>query len=143
MVGALSIVRFRTAIKDPQDTVYIFWASVEGLCVGAQMYKLAIISSIVIAIVLVGASFYYNARKKYLIIVRGRQDMQTDAVMEQIRGGYKKVSLKSANYGLEHNELIVEVSARNDINTEVIENIKKCADVISVNWLLEMGEHVG
>ena len=69
--------------------------------------------------------------------------MQTDAVMEQIRGGYKKVSLKSANYGLEHNELIVEVSARNDINTEVIENIKKYADVISVNWILEMGEHVG
>lgn len=143
MVGALSIVRFRTAIKDPQDTVYIFWSIVEGLCVGAQMYKLAIISSIAIAIVLVAASFYYNAKKKYLVIIRGRQNMQTDAVMEQIRGGYKKVSLKSANYGLEHSELIVEISAKNDMNSEVIENIKKCTDVISVNWLLEMGEHVG
>lgn len=143
MVGALSIVRFRTAIKDPHDTVYIFWSIVEGLCVGAQMYKLAIISAIVIAIILVAASFYYNTKKKYLVIIRGRQNMQTDAIIEQIRGGYKKVSLKSANYGLEHSELIVEISAKNDMNSEVIENIKKCTDVISVNWLLEMGEHVG
>ena len=58
MVGALSIVRFRTAVKDPHDTVYIFWSIVEGLCVGAQIYKLAVISTVVIAVVLVAASFY-------------------------------------------------------------------------------------
>lgn len=48
MVGALSIIRFRTAIKDPWDTVYIFWAVVEGLAVGSQNFKLSFIAVIFI-----------------------------------------------------------------------------------------------
>lgn len=143
MVGALSIVRFRTAIKDPQDTLYIFWSIVEGLCVGAQIYKLAVLSVIVIAVILVAASFYYNAKKKYLIIVRGGQAVDTSQVLEIIEGGYKKACLKAANYGTGHCELIIEVSAKGDIDTKVIEGVRKCTDVLSVNWLLEMGEHIG
>lgn len=143
MVGALSIVRFRTAVKDPHDTVYIFWAIVEGLCVGAQIYKLAVISTVVIAVVLVAASFYCNARKKYLIVVRGSQELDTDMVMGEIKQEYKKACLKSANYSKGHSELIIEVGAKREIDTKMIENIRKNAEVVSVNWLLEMGEHIG
>lgn len=143
MVGALSIVRFRTAIKDTQDTVYIFWSIVEGLCIGAQIYKLAVISVIVIAVVLVAASFYYNAKKKYLIIVRGGQKVNIEEIIQIIESGYKKTCLKAANYGTEHSELIVEVSAKEDIDIKVIDALRQAADVFSVNWLLEMGEHIG
>ncbi|MDE7477929.1 MAG: DUF4956 domain-containing protein [Lachnospiraceae bacterium] len=143
MVGALSIVRFRTAVKDTQDTVYIFWSIVEGLCVGAQIYKLALISVIVIAVVLVAASFYYNTKKKYLIIVRGGQKVHTEEIVRIIESGYKKACLKAANYGTEHCELIVEVLAREEIDIKVIDALRQAADVLSVNWLLEMGEHIG
>ncbi|MEZ3444052.1 MAG: DUF4956 domain-containing protein [Lachnospiraceae bacterium] len=143
MVGALSIVRFRTAVKDPHDTVYIFWSIVEGLCVGAQIYKLAVISTVVIAVVLVAASFYCNARKKYLIIVRGSQDIDTDKIMAEIGQAYKKACLKSANYSKGHSELVIEVNAKKEIDTKVIESIRKREEIISVNWLLEMGEHIG
>ena len=56
MVGALSIVRYRTAIKDPNDTLFLFWSIVEGLCVGAQMLKMAAISTLFIAIVVIIAT---------------------------------------------------------------------------------------
>lgn len=143
MVGALSIVRFRTAIKDPQDTVYIFWSIVEGLCVGAQIYKLAVISTVVIAIVLIAASFYYNSKKKYLIVVRGNNNIATETVLQCVETAYKKPCLKAANYGAQHSELIIEVAAKDGINMKVIEDIRQCANVSSVNWLLEMGEHIG
>lgn len=143
MVGALSIVRFRTAVKDPHDTVYILWAIVEGLCVGAQIYELAVISTAVISVVLLAASFYCNIRKKYLIIIRGSQELDTDQIMEEMKKGYKKGCLKSANYSQGHSELVIEVNAKKEIDTKMIENIRKNAEVTSVNWLLEMGEHIG
>lgn len=144
MVGALSIVRFRTAVKDAQDTVYIFWSIVEGLCVGAQIYKLALISVIVIAAILVAASFYYNAKKKFLIIVRGSSDINADSIMQRLREEKNsKALLKSANYGLEYAELIFEISARNEMDARLIDALRKIDNVQSVNWLLEMGEHIG
>jgi len=47
MVGALSIVRYRTAIKDPMDLLYIFWAITTGITVGAGMYLLAMVAAVV------------------------------------------------------------------------------------------------
>ena len=143
MVGALSIVRFRTAIKDPQDTIYIFWAIVEGLCVGAQVFKLAIISAIVIALILVGTSFYYNVKRKYLIIIRGTEEINMDDVLNCLKHTYKNPCLKAANFEKSHAELIIEVSAKQEITTQVLESIRGIKNVVSVNWLLEMGEHVG
>lgn len=143
MVGALSIVRFRTAIKDPQDTIYIFWSIVEGLCVGAQMYKLAFLSVIVIAVVLVSASMYYHAGKKYLIIIRGGQSLCTNEILRIIGDRYKRTVLKAANYSVGHCELIVEVAAKGTLDDSVIDALRQTADVMSVNWLLEMGEHIG
>ena len=52
MVGALSIIRFRTAIKDPMDTVFMFWSVGEGIAIGTKFYDIAIISAIIIGVVL-------------------------------------------------------------------------------------------
>ncbi len=71
MVGALSIVRYRTAIKDPNDTLFLFWSIIEGLCVGAQMLLLAAISTLFIAVVIIVFSYLGAFRQKYLLIIRG------------------------------------------------------------------------
>ncbi len=71
MVGALSIVRFRTAIKDSRDTVFIFWAIAEGLSVGSQNFKLALITTVFISMILLGFHFLPQLDQKYLLIVRG------------------------------------------------------------------------
>lgn len=73
MVGALSIVRFRTAIKDPRDTVYIFWAIAVGICCGVSDYMIALLGTMVIFLFLV---LFGHARNnnRMLIIVRGSED---------------------------------------------------------------------
>ena len=60
MVGALSIVRFRTAVKDPMDTVYMFWAIAVGITVGANFILFSIIGTLVIAVILLVLSFTSN-----------------------------------------------------------------------------------
>ncbi|MBO5208766.1 MAG: DUF4956 domain-containing protein [Lachnospiraceae bacterium] len=143
MVGALSIVRFRTAIKDPHDTIYIFWAIVEGLCVGAQIYELALTSTIFVALVLLAFSLYSNVQRKYLIIIRGGKELQVSSVNECIQKQYSNVRVRAANYLDTHCEMICEISARGAMKEEVIENLKELPNVKSVNWLLETGENVG
>ena len=143
MVGALSIVRYRTAIKDPSDTVYIFWAIVEGLCVGAQIYNLAVISTIFIAIVLLVSSYYSNTQKKYLIIIRGGKEIELGQIKAAVEPYYPKMRVRASNYAGERCEIICEVSARQEMNEEAISALKDCGHVNGVNWLLEMGERIG
>lgn len=143
MVGALSIVRFRTAIKDPSDTIYIFWAIVEGLCVGAQIYKLALLSTIVIAIVLLSFSYYTSMQRKYLIIIRGTKEVDLEQIKEKLSAYYPKMGVRASNYIEERCEIICEVSARQEIREEAVRALRECAHVRGVNWLLEMGDRVG
>ena len=143
MVGALSIVRFRTAIKDPSDTIYIFWAIVEGLCVGAEIYKLAVISTIFIAIVLLALSYYASIQKKYLNIIRGTKYVDLEQIKAVLTHYYPKLGVRASNYIGERCEIICEVSARQEMKEEAVEALKNCEHVNGVNWLLEMGERIG
>ena len=142
MVGALSIVRFRTAIKDPQDTVYIFWAIVEGLCIGALLYKLAVLSSLIIAAVLLCGSFYDSISKKYLIVMRGSAFSQ-DKVLGILKDYYRKSRIRSLNSESTHMEMVCEVTARKPVSEEVVTKLKNVDGVHGVDWLLETGGHVG
>lgn len=143
MVGALSIVRFRTAIKDPQDTIYIFWAIIEGLCVGAQIYKLALISTLIIAIFILAGSFYYAVKKKYLVVIHGAGEVKQDEVLECLKAFYKHPQVRSANFSNNRCEMICEVNAKGEISQETTNKLREIDGVESVSWLLEMGEHVG
>ena len=70
MVGALSIVRFRTAVKDPMDTVYMFWAIAVGITVGANFILFSIIGTLVIAVILLVLTFTSNqSGQNYLLVV--------------------------------------------------------------------------
>ena len=71
MVGALSIVRFRTAVKDPMDTIYMFWAIAAGIMVGANLLLVAVISCVVIGIFMVVLSIF-KVRKNmpYILVIR-------------------------------------------------------------------------
>lgn len=70
MVGALSIVRFRTAIKDPMDTFYIFWSIAVGILCGAGQIPLAAIGSLIIGLVLLVVVNHITIENPYLFIVR-------------------------------------------------------------------------
>jgi len=143
MVGALSIVRFRTAIKDPHDTVYIFWSIVEGLCVGAQIHKLAIISTIFIAFILIAFSFYTKLQNKYLVIVRGTTELTGTEVLNILGKNFKNVKIRAVNNRENRCEMICEVAKAGELNLEFVGELQKLQQVKSANWLLESSETIG
>ena len=79
MVGALSIVRFRTAIKDPLDIVFLFWSLSTGMIVGARLYAVAVVATIIIALVFFLMLKVFRGRKPvYLFVLRFDSDIQSE-----------------------------------------------------------------
>ena len=110
MVGALSIVRFRTPIKDPMDIVYIFWAIVTGILCGARFIPLAIISAIFIGLVLIFFINKITVENPYLFIIKYSDDSIEENVNKIISKQSQKYSLKSKTVMPNHDyELIFEV----------------------------------
>lgn len=110
MVGALSIVRFRTAIKDSRDTVYIFWTVIVGICCGVGDYIVALIGSAVTFIVL----FILGAIKndnRMLIIIRGARNKQSIVTGYIFKTFKNKAILRVKNTTEDTMELIYEVSS--------------------------------
>lgn len=137
MVGALSIVRFRTAIKDAQDTIYIFWSIVTGLCVGAGAYMLAIIACVFMAIVLTAMSFYTKVNGRYIVIVRGEADLDKNEVMTLLASNFKNTKARAVNNRETSVEMIFEVTAASDKLIAKVDELKKVKGVKSANWVLE------
>ncbi len=109
MVGALSIVRFRTAVKDPMDTIYMFWVIGEGIMVGADLYLVAIISTVVIGIVMVVISlFKFQKNKPYVLVLRFEQAAKSDVqrLLERFPAG----KLKSKTVTKDMIELTLEMN---------------------------------
>lgn len=109
MVGALSIVRFRTAIKDPRDTAYIFWCIAVGICCGASDYWIAFIGTVFIFAVLVAFGLVQD-NQRYLLVVRADSAAE-DEVTEAVDAYFnKKAQLRVNNCTQEKSELIYELS---------------------------------
>ena len=133
MVGALSIVRFRTAVKDPLDIVYMFWALSAGIACGARIYPLAIGGSLVIGAVVVLLSRHKIREQSFLLIIR-----HTDEAVGSLRSELRKLNtkLKSKTVRKGYTELTVEITLRDD-NTNfvhVISEIDGVSDVSLVNY---------
>ena len=111
MVGALSIVRFRTAIKDSRDTTYIFWAIMVGICCGVGDYFVAAVGTAVVFVLLLLLGRVRN-ENRVLLIIRGAKSLSTD--MEKLVFSYfdKRAMLRVRNTTQESVELIYEMPRR-------------------------------
>lgn len=95
MVGALSIVRFRTAIKDPMDVAYLFWAIGVGIVLGAGLIPLAIVGSLFIGMILMIFANKSNSDNPYILIVNCDDESAENAVLKIIESKVKKHVIKS------------------------------------------------
>ena len=134
MVGALSIVRFRTAIKDPIDVAYLFWAICMGIVSGAGLWMLGLMSSVVIGIILSVFSRLSDLRTPYLLVVSYRTEETDDYVFELIESEAKRYRLKSKVFNGENYELTVEIRERNS-TASLVNKIGENKNVISVALL--------
>ena len=143
MVGALSIVRFRTAIKDPRDTTYIFWAIAVGVCCGICDYLIAGIGSAVIfcMMVLIGN---VRGNDRYLLIVRTSGTPYT-RVEELMQSYYQnKARLRVKNTASQQSEYIYELSAsvlnKHGGSEEISNELYALAGVQNVNLVCQNDE---
>ena len=88
MVGALSIIRFRTAVKDPRDTAFIFWCVVSGLACGTQNYTIVLAGSVVICAILFAFKKAVSKNGRYVVVVKG-YDLDTEKVASVLEKGTK------------------------------------------------------
>ena len=111
MVGALSIIRFRTAIKDARDATYIFWAIGIGICCGVQEYLIASTGSGFIFLFLLIFGVVKN-NNRFLMIVRGNKDSEKEVKATMERLFSTRAYLKVANTDINSIEFIYEISRK-------------------------------
>lgn len=142
MVGALSIVRFRTAIKEPLDIAFLFWAIAEGIVLAAGMIPLAIIGGVVIGLILlvfVNKKSNYNP---YIVVLQcdGHEAEQRTRQYLTEQTQRCVVKSKSAQHGAV--ELNLEIRLKND-NTDFINMLSEMEGVHSAVLVSYNGDYMG
>lgn len=132
MVGALSIIRFRTAVKDPRDTSFIFWSVVSGLACGTQNYSIVIIGSIFVCLILFLFKKSVAIINKYILIVKGN-NVNSDMVEKIIKKNLKGYSCKGKYVNKNNVELIYDIKFKKEISNKIISELLEVLGVETVN----------
>jgi uncharacterized membrane protein YhiD involved in acid resistance len=119
MVGALSIVRFRTPIKDPVDLVFIFWAITVGIANGVGYFNISIIGSLFITIVLFIMSRQKEDDEIYLLILHTKRDVDETILFKKIKSFTSDLNLKSKTITKTYTEIILEVRLDTEANPKI------------------------
>ncbi len=140
MVGALSIVRFRTAVKDPMDTAYMFWALTMGILLGAELFIHAIAVVLGISVILMVMTFIkFRNPNAYLLVVH-YDDYAEPEITQLLRRTVKQRKLRSKTVTRSGAEMTVEVrlDSRQDLVSAVL-NIEGVHDATLVACQTEAG----
>lgn len=112
MVGALSIIRFRTAVKDPKDLIFLFWSISVGIICGAGMYKIAVLASLIVTAGLFGLELTPLGTASALLVVNTSALETEKAVLEAARRHDRHCQVKSRSVSGENVDFIVELKVR-------------------------------
>lgn len=110
-IGALAIIRYRTAIKDPVDMVYILWSIHTGIICGCQLYEVAVLTSLVVTILLLIMERIPLGRKPYILVINMTENAENEIIsaLKETAGSFK---VKSRNYNGNEINLAVELSVK-------------------------------
>lgn len=138
MVGALSIVRFRTAIKDPLDLMFLFWSISVGIICGAGLAQVAIMLSIVLTLGIMILDWIPVAKAPMILVVNSDNLKVEKSVTEVVANYDKHYHVKSRNMTASSLDLIVEL--RTASGDELIEKVMELEGVLSASLLSHDGE---
>ena len=142
MVGALSIVRFRTAIKEPLDIAFLFWAIGAGIVLAAGLIPLAVIGSVCIGLILL---FFVNRKgesRPYMLVLNCKNHDAEVKAMDFIAKNVTRTTLKSKSAVKGAIEMNVEVRLKND-NTDFINELSEMPGVNSAVIVSYNGDYMG
>ena len=122
-IGALAIIRFRTAVKDPVDMVYLLWSVFIGIICGCQLYEVGVLTSIFVTIILVILDNLNFGRKPYVLILHSKSDIE-DEISKMFKEKNIKSKIKSRNYSQKGFDYAIEFTYKNikELNSELAKN---------------------
>ena len=139
MVGALSIVRFRTAIKEPMDLVFLYWAISVGIICGAGLSEIAIILSLVVTVAVFALGHIQLGQAPMILVVNAQNDKETNKAIRQIVRKYSRYyTEKSRNISGGQLNLVIELSVSG--GSELTSELSSLRTVNSVSLLSHDGE---
>lgn len=142
MVGALSIVRFRTAIKEPLDIAFLFWSIAVGIVLAAGMIPLAVLGSVVIGIVLLVFANKKAHLNPYIVVIRCENHGSEVAAMDFLKKQVKRYIIKSKTARKGAIEINAEVRMKED-NTDFINILSEMNGVNSAVLVSYNGDYMG
>ncbi len=141
MVGALSIVRFRTAVKEPFDIVFLFWAIAAGIVLASGFIPLAVLGSMLIGLVLMVFSRYKGFEKPYILVLHCENDETEKAAFSFLDGKAGRICLKSKSVAPGCIELHYEVRLK-DGDTDFINQLSQLPGVSHIVMVSYNGDYM-
>jgi uncharacterized membrane protein YhiD involved in acid resistance len=142
MVGALSIIRFRTAVKDPRDTAFIFWCVVSGLACGTQNYTVVLIGSLFICLILFIFKKMATNITKYVLIIRGK-NVDLKKVESVLADNLNSYLCKSKSITSSDVELIYDIKYRKKQDDKVLALLSGISGVNTINVVASNTDTMG
>lgn len=142
MVGALSIVRFRTAIKEPLDIVYLFWAIAAGIVLAAGMIPLAVFGSFVIGIMLIVFINRKSHDNPFIVVMHCTDDEAEKKAVSDLKSRVLRSALKSKTVSPGAIELHYEVRLKNE-DTSFVNALSATPGVSNVVLVSYNGDYLG
>ena len=142
MVGALSIVRFRTAIKEPMDIAFLFWAIAAGIVLAAGLIPLAVVGSLFVGVVLLVFSRQKNGESPYILVVHCTDQAVEGQVRALVEARVRRLNLKSKSVAPGQIELNYEVRLR-EADTEFVNELGAMEGVGNVVLVSYNGDYMG
>ena len=142
MVGALSIVRFRTAIKEPLDIAFLFWSIAVGIVLAAGLIPLAVVGSVIIGVILLVFVNKKSHLNPYIVVLSCADSAAEQAATELLRSHVPKCVVKSKTAAKGSVELNLEVRLK-DENTDFINALSDLSGVNSAVLVSYNGEYMG
>lgn len=140
MVGALSIVRFRTAIKDPMDLVFLFWSISTGIICGAGLAQIAIVLALVMTVALFALDKLPIARCSKMLLCNADSYEVEDTILSAVKKHCKSYTVKSRILSGGHLDMIIEVKPLAVNESKLVRDVAELSGVTSASLLAHDGE---
>lgn len=141
MVGALSIVRFRTAIKEPVEIVFLFWSLAVGIVIGAGMIPLAIIGSAIIGVILLLFANRKIRKQPYILVVSCKDEAAEQRITEILAKAVEYYTVKSKTVNAAGIEFTAELRTK-DAETAFVNRITELEGVGNATLVSYNGEYM-
>ncbi len=138
MVGALSIVRFRNAVKDSLDLLFLFWSISIGIVCGTSVYSIAVFASLILTVMLLAVDLIPSRNRIYILVVNASADTTEAAIMEELAYHCTYEMVRTRTCKPDSLDLLIEVKTKE--GAELVKDVAAVAGVKNVSLVAHDGE---